>query len=326
MGQVNGRTDEHEELDMDNRMHPRPDRPTAALTGSRHLTASSPRPEGGPRLGSTSRRPVRRWIVALLALIGGLIAAPQAGAAPSPNLPPLYDARLYGEGTSVVASYKTIGAVRTMAVVATAPLPAGHDLYGTAGMNDRVASIVTTYSGTTHLAVSYGLKSGTPYYVQLYTQGGNGQWVLQQRNLTVRTKDRYVRAHFDKIKIRNDGDPMGCGELQFQLKVAGAWGDEPYFMTNENSMCTGETYNMNIVSPWVKVNADTTTAYSLGQDDDYYGGVLCTYGFGGCGDNAQKTVTLYLSTMQHGETRPMSVWANGGFEFQWLGEYEVEYR
>lgn len=313
---------------MDNQMHDRPDRPIPALTGSRHLTASAASPDNGLRpVRSPRRRPLHRWVVVLLALIGGLLAAPHAGAAPSgTSIPPLYNAHLYGEGTSIVASYRTLAAVSTMTVVATAPLPSGHDLYGTAGLNDRVRSIVTTPTATTHLALANDLKPGTPYYVQLYTKGANGQWVLQQRNREVRTKDRYVRAHFTKIKIRNDGDPMGCGELQFQLKVAGAWGDEPHFMTNENSMCTGETYNMNIVSPWVKVNADTTTAYSLGQDDDYYGGVLCTAGFGGCGDSAQKTVTLHLVGMQHGQKGPMSVWANGGFEFQWLGEYEVEYR
>ncbi len=312
---------------MDHETHRRPLRPTAALTGSRHLSPRAVAPGSGSRTRGRARRLTLRSVTLVVALIAGIVMAPSAGAARiGGSLPPIFSAHLYGQGTSVVASYRTVAAVRTMAVVATAPLPAGHDLYGTAGMNDRVRGIATTPAATTHLTVTEGLGAGTEYFVQLYTEGPGGSWVLQQRNRSVRTQDRYVRARFDKIKIRNDGDPMGCGELQFQLKVAGAWGDEPYFMTNENSMCTGETYNMNIVSPWVKVNADTTTAYSLGQDDDYYGGVLCTYGFGGCGDSAQKTVTLYLSTMKHLESRPMSVWANGGFEFQWLGSYEVEYR
>ena len=52
--------------------------------------------------------------------------APSAGAARiGGSLPPIFSAHLYGQGTSVVASYRTVATVRTMAVVATAPLPAG---------------------------------------------------------------------------------------------------------------------------------------------------------------------------------------------------------
>lgn len=115
------------------------------------------------------------------------------------------------------------------------------------------------------------LQPGTRYdYVAVATVNGAKSCYLGQ----FVTLSRKVTITFKTIRVNNDSDFWGAGELTFYFKAFNAW--QMDMTTNQMSISSGHTVTLNATKSFTNVPEVLTLAVQ-GQDEDCN---FCTYGIG----------------------------------------------
>jgi hypothetical protein len=145
-------------------------------------------------------------------------------------------------------------------------------VYTDPGMTNLHGAYANGSFGTTHSFSVGQLKGATNYYWRATATDENGNQRIETGS--VKTFRREVSVTINRIKLVDDSDLLGSGELEFHLKVNDAVFQDVY--VNRNMASGADIKNLTITRTNTNTNNPVTILVE-GLDDDCDAG-LCTGG------------------------------------------------
>ncbi len=251
------------------------------------------------RLSQRAPRVTRLLMVFTVLLSMMMIIAPRPTAAAAP--PPAPSVSVVPHGTF---AFMTV----------TNPAPAQIDVWVFASESGTINNCVPNFpridfaigagnvTNWTFKISSLQPRTRYEYVVRATVNGASSCYIGQFNTLSPK-----VTVDFQKIKVNNDSDIWGAGELTFYFKVYDKW--EQGLTTNEMSISSGQTVTINKIKSYVN-EPDFITLAVQGQDEDC---VFCSYGIGPKAADSGSTSQQDWNTAYSGEISLRSPGPNENF-------------
>jgi hypothetical protein len=208
----------------------------------------------------------RAWLLALM--LGSLLLAATAGSAAA-AVPATV--AVTPHGLSATFTVDSSPAAYMEISVSTAPIvmQSGKPTFSS------VTSAVGSASKTAHWVIALkGLQPNTSYnYIVKTTYGDDSAY----KTGTFKTLHRKLTVMFSSIKVTDDSDALGSGELMFFFKVNSAWQRD--LDTGWLDISSGQTF-FPVKTKMFMDAPDTLKLKVSGLDDDCSFWELCTFGIG----------------------------------------------
>ena len=231
-----------------------------------------------------------------------------------------------GCGTNCVKSLTMNPGANQVVVTTTVATFVHVDIYADGDLTNLVATKSDPGIGTTHTIAMAQLSPATVYYWRVTASDANN--LTHSTVGTLKTDARQVTVHLDRIKMTNDSDDLGDGEMSFHLSITGQNFWNVY--TNEDFATGQDLKNLGIVE--TMTSSPSTLGIRVMAVDDDCEAQLCVNGLpngfdnGSNADNDWSTATfgpIALPSQNGSGSWTASV--NNVVGFQAWGTYDVTY-
>lgn len=231
-------------------------------------------------------RPARTRRTAVRSLAGVLAAAVLAVTATACQPPPCE--------TDCVSSVQIHQGSAQTRIVTTAPTKVQLTIFNESARKSTVATKASAGLASTHVLSHTGLTPGRDYWYTVKATDESGATWTEQGSF--RTLKRSISVKITRIKLIDDSDTAGSGELRFGMRAAGQDFGTVY---QNGSMSSGTDLKSLSIVRTIPNTAPTSFRIDVeGVDDDCEGiGSICTggtkYGYssGGSNDDADWAST-----------------------------------